>query len=195
MPKITRDSLLTLEAYARERTALRTQVIAHKRHRTLALGAHITLLFEDELTMRYQIQEMLRIERIFEAVGIQEELDTYNALVPDGDNWKATMMIEYPDVAQRVYWLTQLRGIEHRVWARVGSSEPVFAVADEDMIRHNDLKTSAVHFLRFPLTPPLMAALQAGAPLAMGVEHARYVAQADPVSATLRQALLQDLAV
>ncbi len=195
MPLITRDSLLTLEAYARERHSFRARVMAHKRQRTLALGEHVTLFFEDELTMRYQIQEMLRIERIFEALGIQEELDTYNALVPDGNNWKATMMIEYPEVAQRVHWLTLLKGIEHRVWIQVASFEPVWALADEDMTRQNETKTSSVHFLRFPLTPPLIAALQAGATLAVGVEHPHYAATIHPVPPALHQALLQDLAV
>lgn len=195
MPAITRDSLLTLEAYARERNAFRARVIAHKRQRTLALGEHVTLFFEDELTMRYQIQEMLRIERIFEAQGIEEELETYNALVPDGHNWKATLMIEYPDVVQRAYWLTRLKGIEHRVWVQVDGFEPVFAVADEDLPRQNETKTSAVHFLRFPLTPDLGAALRAGATLAAGVDHAHYGASVQSVSEALRKALLQDLTV
>ena len=193
MPHITPDSLLTLEAYARARGDFRAKVIAHKKHRTVPLGDHVTLLFEDELTIRYQIQEMLRIERIFEADGIRDELDTYNPLIPDGRNWKATMLIEYPDAAERQHMLGALKGIENRVWVQAAGCERVYAIADEDLARENDEKTSAVHFLRFELTPPIIGALVAGAALAIGVDHPLYVAAIDSVSSEVRTSLLQDL--
>jgi hypothetical protein len=193
MPHITRDSLLTLEAYAKCRIDFRAKVLAHKKHRTLALGENITLVFEDELTIRYQIQEMLRVERIFEEEGIRDELDAYNPLVPDGTNWKATMLIEYPDAAERQQKLALLRGIEHAVWVRVAGHERVRAVADEDLGRTNEEKTSAVHFLRFELTASMAAALKAGATLAIGVEHSAYTAVLDPVPAAVTACLLCDL--
>ena len=193
MPQITPDSLLTLEAYARARKDFRAQVIAHKKNRSLSLGEHVTLIFEDELTIRYQIQEMLRVERIFEAAGIRDELDAYNPLVPDGGNWKATMLIEYPDVDERHAMLARLKGIEDRVWVRVAGHDRVYAIADEDMERENAEKTSAVHFLRFDLTPPMRRALTGGAALAIGVEHPAYAAEIDGVSPAIRSSLLQDL--
>ncbi len=193
MAHIAPDSLLTLEAYARARGDFRAKVIAHKKHRTVPLGDHVTLLFEDELTIRYQIQEMLRIERIFEADGIRDELDTYNPLIPDGRNWKATMLIEYPDAAERQHMLGALKGIENRVWVQAAGCERVYAIADEDLARENDEKTSAVHFLRFELTPPIIGALVAGAALAIGVDHPLYVAAIDSVSSEVRTSLLQDL--
>ena len=193
MATITPDSLMTLEAYAKARRDFRARVIAHKRHRTVPLGDHVTLLFEDELTIRYQIQEMLRIERIFEADGIRDELDTYNPLIPDGRNWKATMLIEYPDVAERQRMLGALKGIENRVWVQAAGCERVYAIADEDLARENDEKTSAVHFLRFELTPPIIGVLVAGAALAVGVDHPLYVAAIDSVSSEVRTSLLQDL--
>src|SRR5689334_8001657 len=150
---IKRDSLLSLEAYARERNAFRAKVMEHKKRRTVHLGEHITLQFEDELTIRYQVQEMLRIERIFEDDGIQHELDAYNPLVPDGSNWKATMLIEYPDAEERRRMLARLKGIERRVWVQVAGCERVLAIADEDLERENDEMTSSVHFLRFELDP------------------------------------------
>ena len=162
MSRITRESLLTLEAYAKERPAFRSRVLAHKKARTVHLGDHVTLLFEDELTIRYQVQEMLRIEKTFEEAGIRDELDAYNALVPDGTNLKATMLIEYEDVAERQAALARLRGIERQTWLKVEGFEPVFAIADEDLDRENDEKTSAVHFLRFELDAPMIAALEAG---------------------------------
>jgi len=174
MPKITRDSLLTLEAYAKARPAMRSEAMAHKARRAVPLGEHVTLFFEDELTMRYQVQEMLRAERIFEEEGIQDELDAYNPLVPDGSNWKATMMIEYKDENERRAQLARLKGIEDRVWVRVEGFEPVFAIADEDMERANAEKTSAVHFLRFELTPAMVAAVKAGAAVDMGIDHPVY---------------------
>lgn len=193
MERISRESLLTLEAYAKVRPDMRKQVIAHKRLRTLHLGAHLTLLFEDALTIRYQIQEMLRIEKIFEEQGIQSELDAYTPLVPDGTNFKATMLIEYEDEAERKRELARLKGIEHRVWVAVGDFAKIYAIADEDMARENDEKTSAVHFLRFEFDDAAIAALKRGAALAVGVDHPRYQARIDPVPNDTRQALLRDL--
>ncbi len=193
MSRITAQSLMTLEAYAKARKDFRAQVIAHKKNRTASLGEHVTLIFEDELTIRYQIQEMLRVERIFEEAGIRDELDAYNPLVPDGSNWKATMLIEYTDADERHTMLALLRGIEDRVWVRVAGLDRVYAIADEDMERANDEKTSAVHFLRFALTPPVLQALSAGGELAMGVDHPVYKATIDVVHAALRASLMQDL--
>ena len=193
MPRITPDSLMTLEAYAKTRQEFRARVLAHKKNRTVSLGGHVTLIFEDELTVRYQIQEMLRVERIFEEAGIRDELDAYNPLVPDGSNWKATMLIEYPDAAERQAKLAVLRGIEDRVWVRVAGHERVYAIADEDMERANDEKTSAVHFLRFELTAPMSAALGAGGELAIGVEHPAYSAQIESVPPAIKASLRQDL--
>jgi hypothetical protein len=190
---IERESLLSLEAYARERASFRAKVLEHKKHRTVALGEHLTLLFEDELTIRYQVQEMLRIERIFEEDGIRHELDAYNPLVPDGANWKATMLIEYPDAEERRRMLAQLKGIEGRVWVRVGGSERIYAIADEDLERENDEKTSSVHFLRFELGAQA-AALKQGGKLAIGVDHPAYRVELDPVPAEIRTALTRDLA-
>ena len=193
MSKITRDSLMTLEAYAKARSDYRARVIAHKKARTVALGEHVTLIFEDELTMRYQVQEMLRVEKIFEEAGIQSELDAYNPMIPDGSNWKATMMIEYPDVEQRQRMLARLIGIEDRVWARVADFAPVYAIADEDLERSTDEKTSAVHFLRFELDDKMKRALKAGVALALGVDHPNYRESVDPLAATERDALMRDL--
>ncbi|HXI35892.1 MAG TPA: DUF3501 family protein [Burkholderiales bacterium] len=190
---IRRESLLSLERYARERDAWRARVIEHKKLRTVHLGEHVTLLFEDELTIRYQVQEMLRIERIFEEDGIQHELDAYNPLVPDGGNWKATMLIEYPDAEERRRELARLKGVERRVWVRVAGGEPVQAVADEDLERENEEKTSSVHFLRFELDAGARERLKRGAALAIGVDHPAYRAALDPVPAAVRSALLQDL--
>jgi hypothetical protein len=193
MPRIERGSLLSLETYARERNAFRARVIEHKKLRTVALGDHITLIFEDELTIRYQVQEMLRIERIFEDEGIRGELDAYNPLVPDGTNWKATMMVEYPDVDERRRALAQLKGIEDRVWVQVGEGARVYAIADEDLERENEEKTSAVHFLRFELDAAARAALAGGASLTMGVDHPHYQAR-ETVAPAVRAALAADLA-
>src|SRR5216110_3851064 len=156
---ITRDSLLSLEAYARQRNEFRAKVIEHKKRRNVHLGEHVLLQFEDELTIRYQVQEMLRIEKIFEDAGIQDELDAYNPLVPDGRNWKATLQVEYEDVEERKRALARLKGIEDRVWVQVDGQPRVHAIADEDLERENDEKTSAVHFLRFELAPAMIAAL------------------------------------
>jgi len=192
--KITRESLLTLETYARTRADFRARVLEHKRARTVHLGEHLTLIFEDELTLRYQIQEMLRIEKTFEDAGIQDELDAYNPLVPDGSNFKATMLIEYEDPDQRKRALAGLRGIEDRVWVQVQGHPKVFAIADEDLPRTNDEKTSAVHFLRFELAPEMIAALKNGAALGMGVDHPSYRAEIPAVGNATRDALEADLA-
>jgi hypothetical protein len=192
--KITRDSLLTLEAYARQREAFRKRVIEHKKPRTVHVGDHVTLLFEDELTIRYQIQEMLRIEKTFEETGIQDELAVYDPLVPDGSNWKATMLVEYEDVEERKRALARLRGIEHKVWVRVETAKPVYAIADEDLERANADKTASVHFLRFELTAAMISGLKGGAALAIGIDHPQYSIAVDPVAQATRDALVKDLA-
>ena len=189
---IVRSSLLSLEAYARERDRFRAEIIEHKKQRTVHLGAHVTLQFEDELTIRYQVQEMLRIERIFEADGIQGELDAYNPLLPDGGNWKATMFIEFPDEAERRRMLERLKGIERGVWVQVEGGQRIYAVADEDLERENEEKTAAVHFLRFEVGAA-GPRLRQGAKLAMGVDHPQYNAKVDPVPEETRAALVQDL--
>jgi hypothetical protein len=173
MNKLTRADLLPLERYAAERGAFRARVIAHKKTRSIALGDNVTLLFEDRLTVQYQIQEMLRIERIFEAAGIQEEIDAYNPLIPDGGNLKATMLFEFPDPVVRAEQLSRLGGIEHRVYAQVHGRERVFARADEDLERTMDNKTSAVHFLRFEFSPEGISALREGAGLSLGIDDPR----------------------
>jgi len=193
MAKLTRNSLMTLEAYARARNTLRAEVMAHKKNRNVALGEHVTLIFEDETTIRYQVQEMLRAEKIFEEAGIQDELDAYNPLIPDGSNWKATMMIEYEDIEERRHMLTRLLGIEDRVWVKVAGFERVFAVADEDLERANEQKTSAVHFLRFELTTEMSRTLKQGKGLSMGVDHPAYQSILDPVPLPIRESLLKDL--
>jgi Protein of unknown function (DUF3501) len=194
MPKLSPESLMTLEAYAKARKDFRAQVIAHKKHRTVHLGEHVTLLFEDELTMRYQVQEMLRAEKIFEEQAIREEIDAYNPLIPDGRNFKATMMIEYEDEKERRAALAKLKGVEDRTWIRVEGLQRVYAIADEDLERENDEKTSSVHFLRFELTKEMAEALKYGVGLAMGVDHANYDATLDPIPAPIRAALVKDLA-
>lgn len=193
MPPITRDSLMSLEQYARERKAFRARVLVHKKDRTLPLGDHLTLIFEDELTIRYQIQEMLRIEKIFEEDGINGELEAYNPLVPDGSNFKATLLIEYPDVEERRQRLARLKGIEDAVWVRVEGCDRVPAIADEDLVRENEEKTSAVHFLRFELTPAMKDRLKQGVALAVGVDHPEYTAAVAAVGENLRRSLLADL--
>jgi hypothetical protein len=194
MPRIGRESLLTLEAYARQRNDFRERVLAHKRPRSVHLGPHLTLLFEDELTIRYQIQEMLRIEKTFDQAGIEDELAAYNPLVPDGHNWKATLLVAYEDVAERKQALARLKGIEERLWVQVEGQPRVYAIADEDLKRENSEKTSAVHFVRFELTPAMIAALKAGAGLAIGVDHPEYSATLDALSEETRRALMADLA-
>ncbi len=194
MPRIARDSLLSLEAYARSRNEFRAKVIAHKKDRTVHLGEHVTLIFEDELTIRYQIQEMLRIERTFEEAGVQEELEVYNPLIPDGDNFKATMMIEYPDGAERARMLAKMKGIEDRVWLQAEGCAKVFAIADEDLPRENAEKTSAVHFLRFQLDDETRKSLKYGVALTIGVDHPAYAAAEDPVGPQVRASMVGDLA-
>ena len=189
---IKRESLLSLEAYAKERNAFRAKVIEHKKRRNVHLGEHLTLQFEDELTIRYQVQEMLRIERIFEEEGIRHELDAYNPLVPDGGNWKATMLIEYPDAEERRRMLAKLKGIEEKTWVQVAGCAKVLAIADEDLERENEEKTSSVHFLRFELDPGMREKLHAGAALAIGVDHPQYRASLT-VPEEVRAALMADL--
>jgi hypothetical protein len=191
---ITRDSLLSLEAYAKARGEFRARVLAHKKPRTVHLGDHVTLIFEDELTIRYQIQEMLRIEKTFEEQGIEEELDAYNPLVPDGSNFKATMLIEYEDPGERAEALARLVGIERGVWVQVEGLARVHAIADEDLPRETESKTAAVHFLRFELTADMVAALRRGANLAIGIDHPEYEAHIAVVARETREALVADLA-
>lgn len=193
MARISRDTLMTLEAYAKARKDFRAKVIAHKKNRIVHLGEHLTLIFEDELTIRYQVQEMLRVEKIFEDEGIQDELDAYNPLIPDGRNFKATMLIEYEDVAERQRALSLMKGIEDRTWVQVEGLPRVFAIADEDLDRENEEKTSSVHFLRFELTQEMAEALKYGMTLAVGVDHPHYTAKLDPVPPGIRNALAKDL--
>lgn len=193
MPHITRDSLMTLEAYARARPEFRARVMAHKKNRIVALGGNVTLIFEDELTVRYQIQEMLRVEKTFEEAGINDELEAYNPLVPDGSNWKATMMIEYPDPMVRAEKLKQLKGIEQRVYVQVQGCERVYAIADEDLERENEEKTSSVHFLRFELSSEMAQSAKHGAAIVVGVEHPAYAAQTGDLPAAIRDSLAADL--
>jgi hypothetical protein len=190
---IQRDSLLPLEVYARQRTQFRTKVMEHKKLRRVHLGDNLMLQFEDELTIRYQIQEMLRIERIFEDEGIQHELDAYNPLIPDGGNWKATMLIEYPDEEERRQMLGVLKGVERRVWVQVGTASRVYAIADEDLERENEEKTSSVHFLRFELDAAERRALRDGAVVKVGVDHPQYAASVE-LASEVRASLAADLA-
>jgi len=192
MTNLSRDSLMTLERYSKERPQFRARVMEHKKNRTVHLGEHVLLIFEDELTIRYQIQEMLRAERIFEEEGIQEELDAYAPLVPDGSNWKATMMIQYPDIDERRRMLAQLIGIEDRVWVQVAEHDRVFAIADEDLERETAEKTSSVHFLRFELNSGMVSALKQGAAIAMGIDHPAYRASVD-IAPAVRESLVRDL--
>jgi hypothetical protein len=194
VPGISRESLLTLEAYAKQRGDLRARVIDHKRHRTLHVGPDVTLIFEDELTVRYQIQEMLRIERLFEDEAIRAELDAYSPLVPDGTNLKATMMIEFEDPEQRRIELSRLKGIERRVYLRVGSLPRVYGIADEDLARENEEKTSAVHFLRFEFDLEAIAAFRDGSAVAVGIDHPNYSHRIDTLPPAVRAALARDFA-
>ncbi len=192
MKKLTRQDLYPLEVYAEKRAEIRREVISHKRRRQIDLGDHICLLFEDRLTIQYQVQEMLRIERIFEPAAIQEELDAYNPLIPEGSDWRATMQIEYADVDERRVALQQLKGVEDCVWVRVGDGERIHAVADEDLERENETKTAAVHFLRFPLGIAEVAMLRDGAALTIGVDHPACNAEVK-VQGEQREALIEDL--
>jgi len=193
MHKLTRADLYSLEQYAEVRPEFRRKVMAHKKDRHVPLGPNATLMFEDRLTMQYQIQEMLRIERIFEAQAIQDELDAYNPLIPDGTNWKATFMVEFPDVEERRAALRRLIGIEDRVWVKVNGFEPVYPIADEDLERDDEEKTSSVHFLRFELTPEMIAAAKAGAAISVGVDHELYHHHVDLLPDNVQQSLRADL--
>lgn len=192
MARITRDRILTLEAYAKARAQFRARVMAHKKSRIVPLGESVTLIFEDELTMLYQIQEMLRVERIFEEEEICAEIDAYNPLVPDGANWKATMMIEYPEAAERKAMLEKLIGIEDRVWVQPQGSPRIYAIADEDLERENDVKTSSVHFLRFELDRAAADAAKRGS-LSMGIDHPDYSVTVDAVDPAVVASLRRDL--
>ena len=192
MKPLTRQDLMSLESYAEQRAAFRTRVIEHKKHRRVDVGPNLSLYFEDRLTMQYQIQEMLRIERIFEAAAIQDELDTYNALIPDGSNWKATAMLEFEEVEMRRRRLAELTGLENLVWMQVAGNEKVFAIANEDLERSTAEKTSAVHFTRFELTAKMIADLRGGATLSFGSDHEGYRHQVT-VSGETRNALIGDL--
>jgi hypothetical protein len=192
--KLRPEDLFSLEQYAKQRPEFRPKVIAHKRNRTLQCGPNATWLFEDRLTVQYQVQEMLRIERIFEAEGIADELAAYNPLIPDGSNWKVTLLIEFPEVEERRAALAKMKGIEDRCWVQVAGHERVFAVADEDLERENEEKTSSVHFLRFELTPAMVAAAKGGAAISIGMDHEAYRHVIDPLPAAAREALVRDLA-
>jgi uncharacterized protein DUF3501 len=193
MDKLAASDLMSLEQYARQRPQFRARVLEHKKSRSVAVGPNATWLFEDRLTIQYQVQEMLRAERIFEPEGIEDELSAYNPLIPDGRNWKVTLLIEFTDERERRVQLARLKGIERRCWIQVAGCERVFAIADEDLERENEEKTSSVHFLRFELSADMVAGLKSGAPLSMGVDHAEYRHEVNPVSADVRAALLADL--
>lgn len=193
MNKLTRDDLLSLEKYAEVRPEFRARVMAHKKNRQLPIGPNARLYFEDVLTMHYQIQEMLRAERIFENAGIQDELDAYNPLIPDGSNWKATFMVEYPDEIERREQLKKLIGIERHLWAQVADFARITPIADEDLERETDEKTSSVHFLRFELTAEMAEAVKQGAPISFGIDHPAYSHSVEPVAGNVRDSLAQDL--
>ena len=192
MTQLTASDLMSLEQYARERADFRAKVLEHKKTRQVALGPNATLYFEDELTIRYQVQEMLRIERIFEAEGIEDELSAYNPLIPDGSNWKATFMLEYPDIDVRKRELSRLIGVEDKVWVQVDGHDKVYAIADEDLERDTDEKTSSVHFMRFELDDDMVQALKGGVGLAMGVDHDN-LAVTVTVPDAVRASLVNDL--
>lgn len=193
MQKLNRTDLMSLEDYAVERERFRRKVMEHKQDRRVALGPNVTLYFEDRLTIRYQLQEMLRAEKLFEAEAIQEELDAYNPLIPDGANLKATMMIEFEDAAERRATLAKLGTIENTIWIEAGSGERTFAVADEDLERSDSERTSAVHFMRFELDTPSVQAFKTGGEVAMGVDHPRYAHQVERLPGVVVQALAKDL--
>lgn len=193
MPTLSRGDLWSLEEYSELRPTFRSQVIAHKKNRQVALGEHARLYFEDALTIKYQIQEMLRIEKVFEATAINEELEAYSPLIPDGHNWKATFMIEYEDAARRATQLARMIGIEDTVWVQVEDCERVYPIADEDLERENNDKTSSVHFLRFELTPVMIAAIQGGAAIHAGIDHPAYTVPALTLPVNVRDSLAADL--
>lgn len=191
--QLSRADLWSLEEYAERRPTFRAEVMAHKKTRQVPLGDHARLYFEDNLTIKYQIQEMLRIEKVFEAQGINEELDAYNPLIPDGHNWKATFMIEYDDPEERAAQLARMIGIEDKVWMQVEGCERVYPIADEDLERDNASKTSSVHFLRFELSPTMIAAAHRGSSISAGVDHPAYTAETGPLSEEIRASLAADL--
>jgi Protein of unknown function (DUF3501) len=193
MQKLARHDLMTLEQYSIERARLRSEVIAHKQRRNVQVGPNMTWCFEDRLTIQYQVQEMLRAEKVFEPDGIREELDAYNPLIPSGSNWKVTLLLEFPDAEERGRALSKLIGVEDRCWMRVSEMERVFAIADEDLDRENDDKTSAVHFLRFELSPSMVQAMKSGASLSIGVDHDNYRHSLSPLPAAVRDTLGLDL--
>jgi len=193
MSKLSRADLMNLETYAAERAEFRAKVISHKKNRQVMIGDHCTLYFEDRLTIQYQVQEMLRIERIFEADGIEEELAAYNPLIPDGGNWKATFMIEYTDVDERQQALSKMVGIEDKVWVQVVDFDRVYGIADEDLERSDADKTSAVHFMRFELSPEMVSAIQQGAAVSVGIEHPAYTSSVEPLLPPVRDSLAADL--
>jgi hypothetical protein len=190
---LERKDLWSLEEYAEKRDAFRAEVLAHKKNRNVLIGGHVLLVFEDALTLKYQIQEMLRIEKVFEAAGIQDELDAYNPLIPDGDNWKCSMLIQYPDVEERRVRLAELLGIENQVWATVGDGNKVFAIADEDLERANEDKTSAVHFLRFQFDAETTAAIKAGGQITFGIDHDNYPSDDVVLAEASRASLAADI--
>ena len=194
MKKLKRENLLSLEEYSQKRADFRANVLAHKKNRKIALGEHATLYFEDALTVQYQIQEMLRIEKIFEAEGINEELEAYNPLIPDGSNWKATFMIEYDDVAERQKVLATLVGVEDKVWVKVNGFDKVYAIANEDLDRSTDEKTSAVHFMRFELTADMCKAVKDNEAISMGIDYAGFEQLLDPIPEASRLSLMNDIA-
>ncbi|HEY8538718.1 MAG TPA: DUF3501 family protein [Steroidobacteraceae bacterium] len=194
MNRLSRSDLMSLEQYSEARKEFRERVIAHKKNRIVSIGPNATWCFEDRLTIQYQIQEMLRVERIFEAAGIQDELDAYNPLIPDGTNWKVTFMLEYPDPEVRKQKLATLIGIEDTCWVQVEGCDPVRAIADEDLERENEEKTSSVHFLRFELTPEMINRAKAGAAISVGIDHPNYRYEVRPLPDAIRRSLVADLA-
>ena len=193
MQKLDRDKLYTLEKYSEIRNDFRQKVLEHKKNRQLPIGPNATLYFEDALTMQYQIQEMLRIEKIFDAAAIQEELDAYNPLIPDGKNWKATFMIEFSDENERKKQLARMIGIEDTIWIKIGDHKPINPIADEDLERDTEEKTSSVHFLRFELDDEMIKDLKGGAPISAGIDHPAYRYRVDPVADNVCQSLIEDL--
>ena len=193
MQKLTREDLYSLEEYVEMRDDYRKKIMAHKKNRRLEIGENVLMMFEDRLIMQYQVQEMLKAEKIFEAAGINEELDAYNPLIPDGSNWKATMLIQYPDVEERQQKLTQLIGIENTIWMQVEGFDKVFAIADEDLERDTEEKTSAVHFMRYELADDMVKAMKAGADISAGVDHENYKAEINPIASNIRDSLASDL--
>lgn len=193
MANLTRSDLMSLEQYSAARKAFRAKVLEHKRNRIVTVGPNASWCFEDRLTIQYQVQEMLRVERIFEADGIADELAAYNPLIPDGSNWKVTFLIEYPEIEERRVRLSGLKGVEDRCWVQVEGFDRVYAIADEDLDRENEEKTSAVHFLRFELTAPMASAAKAGAPIGLGIDHDNYRHEVRPLPKSIRDSLAGDL--